>query len=361
MDDNSMLPTEARGVWINGHGGPEVLRIEAHPLQALGPNDIMVKVAASSVSGWDLKYRRGISEKLENPGRGKFPVPQQLGREAAGTVIAVGNDVRSHRVGDRVVAVVHPESTTSPEGNRDLGNLAHDVVMPGHQGLGNNAEYLVRDEHMWLPVPDNVSLEQAAVTLWPFDTAHRVVQDRLRLRLGESVLIHGATGGMGNAAAQLALLAGARVIATTRSAEKREKLAEIGVDVVVVGEQTASTAAEIRALTGGEGVDSVIDFTDNRRLIELSIAALRLGGRMCLAGGDPSELPLSTADLVRLECTVMGVRGARRRDALAVLDLLHRGLINTPIAARFPLSQAAEAHRMLENDQSMVGRIVLIP
>ena len=106
--------------------------------------------------------------------------------------------------GDRVVGVTHPEDPDSIETARGLGNLSRNLAIPGHQAFGSYAQYLVRDERMWLPLPDGVDYEQAGVALWPFSSSHRVVHDRLKVRLCDTVLIAGASGGMGQATMQLA-------------------------------------------------------------------------------------------------------------------------------------------------------------
>ncbi|MFG3390688.1 MULTISPECIES: alcohol dehydrogenase catalytic domain-containing protein [Streptomyces] len=112
------LPTATAAVWV--HGGPEQLVCEQRPLPALGPTDVLVAVETAAVSGWDLKYRRGLQPGTVLPDRNPFPMPQQLGREAAGTVLATGSRTRLLRTGDRVAAVVHPENPHAPETYRGL-------------------------------------------------------------------------------------------------------------------------------------------------------------------------------------------------------------------------------------------------
>src|SRR5262249_18743160 len=149
-------------------------------------------------------------------------------------VVAIGPDVRRYKPGDKVIGVTHPEDPDSVETARGLGNLSRNVAIPGHQTFGSYAQYLVRDERMWLPLPDGVDYEQGGVALWPFACSHRVVTDRLRVRGGETALITGASGGMGQATMQLCKLAGARVIAATSQPAKAAILRELGSDAVVV-------------------------------------------------------------------------------------------------------------------------------
>ncbi|WP_067479121.1 quinone oxidoreductase family protein [Actinomadura hibisca] len=356
------LPTTTKAVRVFEHGGPEALVYGDHPLEPLGPAGVLVQVDTASVSGWDLKYRSGALSGTVKPGRRPVTLPQQLGREAAGVVLATGPAVTRFVPGDRVVAVVHPENPHSSETYRGLGNLSGGIDIPGHQALGAYADLLVRDEALWLPVPDGVDLEQAATVLWPYGTAHRLLRDRLRIGLGQTLLITGASGGMGEATIRLARLAGADVAVTTRHAGKAAGLRNLGAEFVVVTDDPATAAAQIRDWTGGRGVDHAIDYTGDPTLIRMCVDSLRLGGNLCPASGNqrsPGPLPVHASDLSRLEMSVIGVRGARHADALAVLDLLARGRIGVTIAARFPLSQAAAAHALLEQATDLVGRVVL--
>lgn len=157
------VPQTTPAVRIFEHGDENVLRYGEYPLEPPGPEDVVVQVQAASVSRWDIKYRVGLPVGYRLPGQAAFPLPQQLGREAAGRVIAVGDAVDQFNVGDHVVAVVHPEDPTSLEAARGLGNLSPNVAIPGHQSLGAYAKYLVRHQTMWLPLDSAIDLEQAAV------------------------------------------------------------------------------------------------------------------------------------------------------------------------------------------------------
>jgi NADPH:quinone reductase-like Zn-dependent oxidoreductase len=356
-------PETTMAVRVFEYGGPEKLIYDEYPLEEPGPQDVVVKVLATSVSGWDIKYRAGLPQSYALPGRALFPLPQQLGREAAGEVVAVGAEVVGFRVGERVVAVVHPENPTSRETARGLGNLSTGIAIPGHQALGSYAQYLVRDQALWLPLPDGVSYEQAAVTLWPFATSHRVVADRLGVRLGDVVIVAGATGGMGLATTQLARLAGARVIALTRSGEKAAALRELGVEETVVLDDTATAQRELRELTDDYGAEHAVDYTGDPSVLPLLVGALALGGRLAILAGEGGldQLPIGIRDFMRLELTVLGVRGARANDVHIIRDLLSAGRIHTPVAARFTLEEAAQAHEWFEHGRNQIGRIMLDP
>jgi NADPH:quinone reductase-like Zn-dependent oxidoreductase len=356
------LPTKTMAVRLFEHGGPEKLVYGEYDLPPPGERDVLVKNFAASVSRWDVKYRAGDLARYRIPGRAALPLPQQLGREAAGEVIAVGRNVTRYQPGDRVIGVTHPEDPDAAETARGLGNLSRNIAIPGHQAFGSYAQYLVRDERMWLPLPSAADYEQAGVTLWPFSCSHRVVRDRLRVQLGDTVAIAGASGGMGQATMQLCKLAGARVIATTRHAAKAQVLRELGADAAVVTSDFERARSEVLALTGNDGAEHAVDYTGNPDMLRFLGSVMRLGGRIVVSseqGRDP--MPFTAADLIALELNLLGIRGARMNDMMTALKLLDAGRIRSRIAARFTLARIGEAHALLESSPDLVGRILVLP
>jgi NADPH:quinone reductase-like Zn-dependent oxidoreductase len=350
-------------------GGPEKLVYGEHPVPDVGAGDVLVKVLATSVSRWDIKYRSGEVHAFYGKatghhggilGRRAFPMPMQLGRDVAGEVAAVGENVTSLEPGDRVLGLTNPENTLTLASIRGLGNLSGGVDLPGHTMFGGYAQFVSRPESYWIKVRPDLDLDQGAAAMWPCATAHRIIVSRIDLRMNDSVLITGASGGMGTATMQLAKLAGATVIATTRHAGKAEKLRREGADHVVDTSRNDALTS-IRELTRGEGVDAAVEYTGAPALMRLCIDALRLGGTFCPVGGELSEIPLRVVDMVSKELNVRGIRGATRNDQRVVAELLDKGRITMPIHAVLPLAEAAQAHAMLENGEGVVGRIVLHP
>jgi NADPH:quinone reductase-like Zn-dependent oxidoreductase len=350
-------------------GGPDKLVYGEHPVPELGPGDVLVKVLATSVSRWDVKYRSGEVHAFYGKstghhggihGRRAFPMPTQLGRDAAGEVAAVGEGVTTLAPGDRVLGMTNPENALSRASIRGLGNLSGGVDLPGHTMFGGYAQFVARPESYWIKVRPDLDLDQGAAAMWPCATAHRIVASRLDLRMNDSVLITGAAGGMGTATLQLAKLAGATVIATTRHRGKADKLKREGADIVVDTSREDALAI-IRDVTGGEGVDAAVEYTGAPALMRLCIDALRLGGTFCPVGGELSDIPLRVIDMVSKELNVRGIRGATRNDQRVVAELLEKGRITMPIHAVLPLAEAGRAHAMLENGEDLVGRIVLHP
>src|ERR1700730_683372 len=225
-------------------GGPDKLLYGEHPMPEVGPGDVLVKVLATSVSRWDIKYRSGEVHAFYGKatghhggilGRRAFPMPMQLGRDVAGEVAAVGENVTSLEPGDRVLGLTNPENTLSLASIRGLGNLSGGVDLPGHTMFGGYAQFVARPESYWIKCRDDLDPDQGAAAMWPCATAHRIITNRLNVRMNDNVLVAGASGGMGTATIGLAKLAGATVIATTRHPGKAASLERWGADIVVDG------------------------------------------------------------------------------------------------------------------------------
>jgi len=350
-------------------GGPNKLIYGDHPEPDVGIDDVLVKVIATSVSRWDIKYRTGEVHQFYGKatghhggihGRRAFPMPMQLGRDVAGEVVAVGANVVSVKPGDRVVGLVHPENPSSVNSMRGLGNLSTDVDLPGHTMFGGYAQYVARPQSYWIKIGLRLNFDQAAAAMWACSTAHHIVAGRLNVRMNDVVLITGASGGMGTATLQLVRLAGGTPIAMTRSAAKAEALQRAGAEFVV--DSGASDALQlIREFTRGEGVEGAVEYTGATPLMRLCIDAMRFGGTFCPVAGEMNEVPLRVVDLISRELNVHGVRASTRNDQRIVVELLESGRITMPIHAILPLSQVGEAHRLLESSENLVGRIVLRP
>jgi putative oxidoreductase len=350
-----------KAVRLFEYGGTGVLRYGDYPEPECGPRDVLVRVLATTISGFDVKYRRGDLASMRLPGRRAFPLPMQLGRDTAGVVAAVGAEVTSFAIGDRVIGLTAPANPLSPLSLMGLGNLSTDIDLPGHTMFGSNAQFVARPEHYWLPLPDAVDTIEAAAAMWAYSTSHHALADRLRMRFGDVLLIVGASGGMGTATLDLARAMGVRVIAVTRSTGKRESLRARGAAEVVVLDGVESVE-RIRAAAGPLGVDAAIDYSGDPAMIRTCIDTLRPGGALAVVAGEASEapLPITARDCVRLELSVHGVRSSNISDQQAVVRLLAQGAIHPAVARVMPLAEVAEAHRMLEAG-GVEGRIVLEP
>src|SRR4051794_14919278 len=230
------MNTTMKAVRLLRHGGTDALTYGDFPMPEVGAPDVLVRVLATTVSRWDVKYRIG-----EAGGGQALKLPMQPGRDAVGVVEAVGERVNTFKPGDRVVGLVHPV------------NAKAESVYPGHQTFGGNAQFVARPENQWLPLPAHVEPADAAAAMWSYSTSHRVLLDRLQSRLGDTIFVVGGSGGMGSAILDLARAMGVRVIAYTRSAAKTEFLRKLGATEVVVAQDKAADAVKKHAPRGCDG------------------------------------------------------------------------------------------------------------
>jgi NADPH:quinone reductase-like Zn-dependent oxidoreductase len=355
-----------KAVRINVTGDYSVLEYGDYPVPAIGDNDILVKVMATSVSGWDIKYRRGdLFGKNGHtlPGRPNFPIPQQLGREATGIIVDMGKGINHFDIGDRVMGLAHPENTFSTNALMGLGNLSTEIDYPGHIMFGGYAQYVSRPENYWMKIPDNVGLDQVAAGSWSYPTSHRIIVDRCKVKLGDTVLITGVSGGIGNALFEWASLSGAVVIGTTTNEKKIEDLKNLGLDHVILTKDIHKASKKLNDITSGLGVNHAIELTGSSGLKQLCLSNIACGGTVCPLGESIENDEFSVKvkqHLVGRELTVLGIRGSQLKDQYMFLKMLSLAKIKVPIARIMPLSEIQKAHRLVEQ-REVVGKIVLSP
>lgn len=349
-----------RAVRYTAYGGPEVLRYVEVPLPDLGPRDVLLRVAATSVNAFDVMMRSGFFFRNTPPGRGHFPLPFQLGREAAGEVARVGEQVTGFAVGDRVLQLICPACGQCENCRQGLDNLCLKARYPGHNRFGGYAQFVAVPEHELLAAPPNLPFEKLACLLWSYPTVWHALVVRARFGQLQDILITGASGGMGTAAIQLARLLGARrVLATSGSPQKASGLRSLGVDQVLDPDREDVPAA-VRALTQGRGVDVVLDALGGP-FLTLGMRCLRMNGtlvNLAELAGTRAELEIPV--LFRMNLNVLGTRACTRAEQQLVVELAGAGRIDPVVSAVLPLERAADAHRMIERREQL-GKVVLRP
>lgn len=327
------LPQQMRHIRASGPGGPEVLALDTTAVPTPGPGDILIRVAAAGVNRPDVLQRAGSYP----PPPGASPV---LGLEAAGTVAALGEGVTQWAVGDRVTALT-----------------------PG----GAYAEYVTAPASNALPVPDGMDMVTAAAVPETFFTVWTNVFQRGRLQPGEWFLVHGGSSGIGSTAIQLARQFGATVITTAGSDEKCAYCRDLGAHHAI-NYRTEDWAAKVRELTGKRGVDVILDMVGGD-YINQNIRSLAIEGRLvniAFLQGSKAEVDFTPVMIRRLTLTgsTLRPRTPEQKAAIAaelrerVWPLLAAGTVKVHLHSRFPLAQAAEAHRLMETSAHM-GKIVL--
>lgn len=339
-----------RAVLLPAFGGPGVFSREEVTRPAPGPDQMLVKVAACGVCGHDLLSRAG-----------HFPhtkLPAVMGHEIAGTVVETGSLVTRFKESDRVAVIQR-----IPCGRCALCRSGRENVCmsgPGFYGegiSGGYGDFVIASERNAVPVPAAMPLEIAAVLSCAIGTGFHALR-RAKVDLGDTVVITGASGGVGIHTIKLARLMGLRTIAVSSSSGKASRLREAGANEVIVSADFAFHK-DVRALTGGEGADAVIEIAGTPTFTS-SVRSLKAGGRIVLVGNmEPGSVALNPAMSILKELDIIGSGHATLADLGKVMDLVARGMIVPEIAASFPLEEAAQAHRLME-DRKVSGRVVLL-
>jgi putative PIG3 family NAD(P)H quinone oxidoreductase len=329
-----MIPTSMHFISHGEGGGPEVLHVALGSLPTVASQDVLIKVDFAGVNRPDLFQRAGKYP----PPPGASPI---IGLEVAGSIVALGSDVTTWKVGDEVCALT-----------------------PG----GGYAEYCRTDASHCLAVPRGLNLAEAAAIPETFFTVWTNLVDRGRLANGDNVLIHGGSSGIGYTAIQIAKQFGAKVFTTVGDERKAAFCAELGADHVI-NYRTHDFVTEIRRIVGSRGIDIVLDMVGGS-YIEKNISLLTFEGRLIqiafLQGSIVSEFDWMPVMLRRL--TVSGStlrpRGVEEKAAIAqalekrVWPLLESGQIKVILYRTIHWYDVAEAHRMMELGEH-TGKIVL--
>jgi NADPH:quinone reductase len=321
-----------KAIQVKQPGGPDAMELVELPVPEPKANEAVVKLAASGVNFIDVYHREG---------RYKVPLPFTPGQEGAGVVTAVGSEVTSVKVGDRVA-------------------WAH--------MLGAYAEYAAVQAQRLVPIPAGVSDQQAAAAMLQGMTAHYLSHDTYPLKSGDTALVHAAAGGVGLLLVQMAHNIGARVIATVSTDEKAKLAREAGADEIILYTQS-DFEAETKRLTDGKGVHVVYDSV-GKTTFEKGLNVLRPRGMMVLFGGSSGAVP--PFDLIALSQkgslyvtrpTLVSYTASREElvaRSSAVFGMIQSGKLKLRIEHTYPLADAQRAHRELEGRMT-TGKLLLIP
>lgn len=319
-----------KAIQVQEFGAPEVLRLTDVPDPVPGPGEVLVRVHAAGVNPVETYIRSG-SYGI------RPPLPYTPGTDGGGVVEAVGEGVQRVKAGDRAYIA----------GSR----------------TGTYAELCISAEGQVHPIPDSLSFSQAAAVNIPYATAYRALYQRARAQAGETVLVHGATGGVGVAAVQIAAALGMTVIGTGGTEEGRQMVREQGADHVL-DHRAEGYLQQVLDLTGGRGVDVVLEMLANVNLGR-SLGVLAMGGRVVVIGSrGPAEI--NPRDIMAKDAAILGMVLflASEKELASVHAGLSAGLrcgTLRPIVGReFPLAEAPQAHREVMEGRSF-GKIVLLP
>jgi NADPH:quinone reductase len=314
-------------------GGPEVLKAQHIDVPAPGPGSVLVRHEAVGLNFIDTYHRSGLY---------KLPLPSGLGGEAAGVVEAIGEGVAGFREGDRVGYFTGP--------------------------LGSYATHRTIDAERLVKLPDSMSGEQAAAAMLKGCTAEYLIERCARIEAGQAVLVHAAAGGMGSILVQWLKAIGAIVIAHAGDSRKAALAEELGADHALCCPMD-SLAAEVRALTDGQGVPVVLDGVGAASW-KASLASVARRGLLVTYGNASGPVPpfsaldlLSAGSIFVTRPTLADyckTAEEMRASATRLFEMVEKGSVTVRIGATFPLLKAAEAHRAIEA-RATTGSTVLIP
>ncbi|WP_398469521.1 NAD(P)H-quinone oxidoreductase [Tardiphaga sp.] len=326
------LPAQMTVVAISKPGGPEVLIPETRDLPKPGPGEILVKVAAAGVNRPDVAQRSGSYPPP--PGASDLP-----GLEIAGTVVALGDGAKKHKLGDKVMSLV---------------------------AGGGYAQYCIAQDAQAMPVPEGFSMLEAGATAETLMTVWHNVFERGGLKAGETLLIHGGSSGIGTMAIQLAKAFGAKVIVTVGSQDKADACLKLGADHAI-NYKNEDFVERVKEITKA-GVELILDMV-GADYVEKNFDAAAVDGRIvqiAVLNGPKATINAAKIMVKRLHYTGSTLR-PRTNEAKAamvsaieakVLPLLKSGKVKPLMDSTFPLEKAADAHKRMETS-AHIGKIVL--
>jgi propanol-preferring alcohol dehydrogenase len=319
------------------------------PTPAVAPHEALVRVRYVGVCGTDVKIR------ADRMGLGVIPLI--MGHEIAGEVAEVGSAVRGVAPGDRVVVNFYVTCGRCAFCRTGRDTLCPEVRQHGFSIDGGFAEYVKTPGVNLCKVPDHVSLDAACILGDAVATSYHAITKRAQVRPGTTLALVGV-GGVGLHALQMARLAGGWIIAVDVSEARLELARTLGADAVVDARSGPFHEA-VRELTGGEGVDVVLEFVASRETLPSSYQSLKRAGRLVFVGYTP-EVPMSVMprELVRSELEIVGSRANTKQELLETVDLVARGRIRPIVDRVLPLADVEEAFAALREGRPL-GRNVL--
>ncbi|KAK4271449.1 hypothetical protein QN277_020147 [Acacia crassicarpa] len=324
-----------KAIVITAAGGPEVLQLQEVDDPQIKDDEVLIRIAATALNGADIQQRKGL---YPTP-KGASPYP---GLECSGTVEAVGKNVSRWKIGDQVCALLGG------------GGYAEKVAVPA--------------AHV-LPVPHAVSLKDAAAFTEVACTVWSTVFMMSRLSKGETFLVHGGSSGIGTFAIQIAKYHGVRVFVTAGSEEKLAFCKDLGADVCI-NYKTEDFVARVKEETGGQGVNVILDCM-GASYYSRNLESLSLDGRLFIIGfmgGTSTEVNLAPLLAKRLTVQGAGLRNRSPENKAVIVSEVEKnvwaaieaGKVKPVVYKSFPLSEAAEAHRLMESSKH-IGKILLLP
>jgi NADPH:quinone reductase-like Zn-dependent oxidoreductase len=339
-----------KAVRIHQFGGPEVLTYEDIPDPQPRKNEVLVRVKACALNHLDVWVRKGL------PG---VKLPHILGSDVAGEVVEVGEYITGFKPGQRVLLSPMHYCGHCAKCVAGLQNHCRQFTVLGNAVDGGDCELIAAPAANVLPIPDSLDFIQAASVPLVFVTAWHMLVGRAGIRPGQTVLVLGASSGVGIAAIQIAKLFHCRVITTAGDQTKLQKGRELGADFGIDHYQQ-KISEEVRKITNKEGVDIVIEHVGAATWDE-SVRSLKSGGTLVTCGATTGPaVGLNLQHLFARQLTLLGSYMGTMSELHEVLGHIFAGRLKPVVDRVFPLSEIRAAHEYLEKSQ-MFGKIVVTP
>ncbi|MBX7112740.1 MAG: zinc-binding dehydrogenase [Myxococcaceae bacterium] len=339
-----------RAVAFRQHGGPQALEVMDLPIPQPKAREVRVKVKAVALNHLDVWTRKGW------PGL-KLSFPHVLGSDVAGVIDAAGAEVDDLPVGTEVVVNPGLSCGACERCLKGEDNLCKGYRIIGEHLAGGYAEYLCVPRQNVLPKPQALSFAEAACLPLTFLTAWTMLVRRAQLQAGETVLVHAAGSGVGSAGVQIAKLLGATVFATASTDAKLQKAKALGADELI-NYTTHDFVDEVKQRTQRRMVDVVFEHV-GASTFEKSVACLPYGGRLVTCGATTGHaVSLDLRVLFYKRISLLGSTMGSKGDLFRILKLVDEGRLKPVLNCTLPLTQAAQAHQLLE-DRKTFGNVVL--
>ena len=338
-----------RALVLEEFNGPLIMRDV--PVPTIGPHEVLVRVRNVGVCGTDLKIRAGRM--------GLDALPLIMGHEVAGEVAEVGSEVEGFSPGDRVAVGFYITCGRCQFCREGRDTLCPQVRQHGFSIDGGLADYMKTPGVNLCKVPDHIPLEQACILSDAVSTSYHAVTKRARVSPGNTVALVGV-GGVGLHALQMAKLAGGWTIAVDVNEARLALAKELGADAVIDARR-GPFHEEVRRLTGGEGVDVVLEFVSNQDTLPSSYQSLKRAGRLVFVGYVP-EIPMSIMphEMVRNEFEIMGSRATTKQEMQETMNLVSQGRIKPIVDQVFSLEDVESAFDALRQGNSLGRNVIAV-
>ncbi|UVT20805.1 MAG: zinc-binding dehydrogenase [Nitrospira sp.] len=340
-----------KAVVFREHGGADKLSYDELPMPKIGPQEVLIRVQACALNHLDIWVRQGSPAYT-------VPFPHVLGSDVSGTVEEIGAQVEGVARGARVFVSPGMSCWRCEYCLAGRDNMCRTYGLLGAMRHGGYAEYVAVPFQNVLPIPENLSFQQAAAFPLVSVTASHMLFALAGLQHGETILVMGAGSGVGMMAVQLAKLAGARVLTTVGSDDKIPKAVILGADAVI-HHGKENVAERVRLLTEGRGVDVVVEHI-GPEVWNTCVESLAKGGRLVTCGATTGgEVTLNLRYVYSRQLTIKGSYMGTRAELVKAAELMGQGRLISVIDRTFPLPEARAAQELMAS-RKFFGKIVLV-